>query len=100
MRGPIGHTGKVQTVKFLHKVAHNSKVCRRYCPAKDFCRAQEGAVILFSVTRTLHVLIAVNLKSELPEMDQASFCNVLRVPGMNYAALCDHCAIQFLPFST
>lgn len=60
MRGPIGHTGKVQTVKFLHKVAHNSKVCRRYCPAKDFCRAEEGAVILFSVTRTLHVLMAVN----------------------------------------
>lgn len=60
MRGPIGHTGKVQTVKFLHKVAHNSKVCRLYCPAKDFCRAQEGAVILFSVTRSLHVLMAVN----------------------------------------
>lgn len=33
-------------------------------------------------------------------MDQASFCIVLRVPGMNCAALCDHCAIQFLPFST
>lgn len=33
-------------------------------------------------------------------MDQATFCIVLRVPGMDCATLCDHCAIQFLPFST
>lgn len=55
---------------------------------------------MLSVPRTLHAVNASGFFLRVPEMDQATFCIVLRVPGMDCAALCDHCAIQFLPFST
>lgn len=53
---PLLSTGKVQTDKILQKVTHNSKVCRLYSPAKNFCRPQDGDVILLSVPKTLHAI--------------------------------------------